>query len=133
METSTLSELRRLSGITRHRLYEEGEDFSSAAKTQPEMVKVFDKLKSKQSIWISSKSVMGMGPAASGGWMEFKVGRRSKAKKPRWWSEAVSLLPADGSKAHVMSKFKLWKSKEGDNISASQGDMGIMLKGIYVR
>lgn len=78
-------------------------------------------------------AVMGGGRAGSGDYYPHKVGRRSKSKSPRWWTEAVSLEPADGSKVPKVpsfAKYKLWKRKGGD-ISMSHGDMAVMLKGIY--
>jgi hypothetical protein len=97
---------------------------AKAATTQDEWVRIFDKLKSKQVIYLSMKY-------PSTGYAKFLVGRRSKAKKPRWWSENITLLPGDGSKVPTYAKYRLWKSKKGE-ISASHGDMAVFLTGIYV-
>lgn len=121
--------------IMREHLEEEDEDpekiKSKAATTQAEWAKIFDKLKSKQVIYLSTESVMGLGRRAAGEYTKYLVGRKSKSKKPRWWTEAISLLPGDGSKVPSFAKFKLWKDKDG-NISASHGDMAVTLKGMYV-
>jgi hypothetical protein len=98
-----------------------------------EWPRIFDNLKPGQIVYIAMTAVMGGGRASSGEYYPHKVGRRSKSKSPRWWSEAVSLEslePAVGSKAPSFAKYKLWKSKNGD-ISMSHGDMAVMLKGIY--
>ena len=73
-------------------------------------------------------AVMGMSRAESGAYVAHKVGRRSVAKRPQWWTEAISLLPADGSKANKFAQYKLWKRKAG-GLSVSSGDMGAELHG----
>lgn len=106
-------------------------DIAANASTDPATwTAIFDRLKPGQIIYIAMTSVMGMGRAESGGYFPHKVGRRSKAKSPRWWSEAISLEPADGRKVPSFAKYKLWKGKDG-KISMSHGDMAVMLKGIY--
>lgn len=110
-------------------------EFSNAiaerASTDPvELSQIFDNLKPGQIIYIAMTAVMGGGRAGSGAYYPHKVGRRSKSKKPRWWSEAMGLEPVDGSKVPDFAKYKLWKRANGD-ISMSHGDMAVMLKGIY--
>lgn len=87
-------------------------------------VRIFDSLKSKQDISIEYSSVMGRG----GGKRDFKVGRRGKDKKGRWWSEKITLVNADGSKPSKMSQLTLWKSRKGDKISLSIGNMAATIK-----
>ena len=106
-------------------------EIAAKASTDPaEWSAIFDRLRPGQIIYIAMTAVMGGGRASSGGYFPHKVGRRSKSKVPRWWTEAIGLEPADGSKAHSFAKYKLWKRKSGD-ISMSAGDMSVMLKGIY--
>jgi hypothetical protein len=106
-------------------------EIASKASTDPaEWSAIFDRLRPGQTIYIAMTSVMGMSRAESGAYVPHKVGRRSKSKVPRWWTEAIGLEPADGSKAHSFAKYKLWKRKDG-NVSMSSGDMAVMLKGIY--
>lgn len=115
------------------------------ASTDPaEWSQIFDRLKPGQIVYIAMSSVMGSGRGAeSGNYYPHKVGRRSKSKKPRWWSEAVGLEPVDGSKVPDFAKYKLWKRAssadsrgfaEGfapKDISMSHGDMAVFIKGIY--
>jgi hypothetical protein len=106
-------------------------DIAAKASTDPaEWPQIFDRLRPGQTIYVAMTSVMGMRRAESGGYFPHKVGRRSKSRTPRWWTEAITLLPADGSKAHKFAQYKLWKGKSGD-VSMSHGDMAVMLKGIY--
>lgn len=101
------------------------------ASTDPaEWEAIFDRLRPGQIVFIAMTSVMGMGRAESGAYHPHKVGRKSKSKVPRWWSEAVSLERADGSKSPSYAKYKLWKRKDG-SISMSHGDMAVTMKGIY--
>jgi hypothetical protein len=103
------------------------------ASTDPtEWLQIFDRLKPGQIVYIAMTAVMGSGRGAeSGNYYPHKVGRRSKSKKPRWWSEALGLEPVDGSKVPDFAKYKLWKRKDGDSISMSHGDMAVDIKGIY--
>ena len=104
---------------------------SDKASTNPaEWSHIFDSLKPGQIVYISMSAVMGMSRAESGDYHPHKVGRRSKAKRPQWWTEAIALEPADGRKVPSFAKYKLWKSKDG-RISMSHGDMAVTLKGIY--
>jgi len=101
------------------------------ASTDPsEWEAIFNRLRPGQFIFVAMTSVMGLGRAEGGAFFPHMVGRRSKSKSPRWWSEAISLEPADGSKAASFAKYKLWKQKDG-RISMSHGDMAVTLKGIY--
>lgn len=92
---------------------------------------IFDALKPGQTIYISATSAMGHGRTEGNAYMPHKVGRRSKAKRPGWWSEAISLEPASGKKVPTFAKYKLWKSKDG-RVSMSHGDMAIFLHGLAV-
>ncbi len=101
-----------------------------ASKDPAEWVQIFDRLKPGQLVYLALTSVMGMSRAESGAYTAHKVGRRSKPKRPHWWVEAISLLPADGGKPHPFAQYKLWKHKSG-GVSVSSGDMAMDLKGIY--
>jgi hypothetical protein len=129
MTTKTSAQLDREIAET---LSKDPASLAALASTDPgEWTAIFDRLKPGQIIYIAMTSVMGMGRADSGGYFPHKVGRRSKStKSTSWWSEAVSLDPADGSKAGSFAKYKLWKRKDG-KISMSHGDMATMIKGIY--
>jgi hypothetical protein len=99
-------------------------------------VAIFDSLRPGQTIEVALTSVMGMGSATDGTFREWKVGRKSRSKK--YNSEAITLMPMDGSKPNKFNAFRLWKRSRRDHrtgeekpgISASHGDMGIMIKGI---
>jgi hypothetical protein len=105
------------------------------------MGKLFDKLASKKikTIHMDATGVMGGG---TGG---FKVFKRGRLGKPRTWRGSgskgsstrvsLSIVPLDDQKRPIKmrSGYKLWKSEYEDgsvNVSASIGDMGLMLKGL---
>jgi hypothetical protein len=101
-----------------------------------EWPQIFDSLKPGQTVYIAMTAVMGSGRGPeSGTYYPHKVGRRSVAKVPRWWSEAITLMPADGSKRSSFAGYKLWKGKGRETgepyVSMSSGDMGVTIKGIY--
>jgi len=102
-------------------------------ESQDRLVALFDSLKSKQKIKVAMTAVMGSGKYTDGQPHEWLVGRRARSKK--YGSETITLMPVDGSwKPTKYNAFKLWKkksSRDGETyISASQGDMGLMLKSI---
>lgn len=108
-----------------------GKDIARMASRSPnEWVQIFDRLKPGQIIYLAMTAVMGMNRAESGDYVAHKVGRRSVPKRPQWWTEAISLIPADGSKANKFSQYKLWKRKSG-GLSVSSGDMAGEIQGIY--
>ena len=106
-------------------------DIAARASRDPaEWPAIFDRLKPGQIVYLAITSVMGASRAESGAYVAHKVGRRSKARRPQWWVESISLLPADGSKPHPFAQYKLTKRKSGE-ISASSGDMAVFLEGMY--
>jgi hypothetical protein len=123
-----LTEQRRLAGITPARPLQEEVDaeFAKAhAVTAPEqLVHVFDKLKSNQTIWVAYSAVMS---TASKAYRPYVVGRRSHSKK--YNVSSITITPP-GTKPGRMMKVTL--RKRGDRVSLALGDMGASLIGIYV-
>jgi hypothetical protein len=91
-----------------------------------ELSEIFDSLKPKETILVAMKSVMGMSRVTDGNYHEWKVGRRSYSKK--YGVTTITLLPMDGSKPNKFNRFALRKRR--DKVSASHGDMGVMLIGV---
>ena len=118
---------REIAEVLSSKIPGEGEGSTDPA----EWPQIFDRLRPGQTIYVAMTSVMGMSRAESGSYVPYKVGRRSKARTPRWWTEAITLEPADGSRVPKFAQYRLWKGKSGD-ISMSHGDMAVMLKGLYV-
>ncbi len=95
--------------------------------SQSELARVFKSLKPKEKILVAMTSVMGMGKYTDGKYHEWIVGRKSSSKK--YGRVSYTLLPADGSwKPTKFNRFALNMRK--DMVTASQGDMALMLKGI---
>lgn len=103
---------------------------------QKDYVEVFDSLRPGQVIEVALKSVMGRGTMTDGNFHEWRVGRKSRSKK--YNSETITLMPMDGSKPSKFNAFRLWKrsrrnhmtGEDTPGISASHGDMGIMIIGL---
>jgi hypothetical protein len=119
---------------------EEGkDDLLKAASSKDQWVKLFDELanKRRKTIQLDMSGVMGGG---TNGMREFKRGRMGKPKQWRgsgrkgpFTRVSLSILPLDeqGQPIKMRSGYKLWRSLYEDGsaeISASIGDMGIMIK-----
>lgn len=101
---------------------------AGAAKTQPELRKIFDRLKPKQVIWVSYKAIMGS--IGHQRWQPMTVGRRGRSKK--YNTTTVTLLHQGQTKPGPSGmQTKLMRRGDGD-VSIALGDMGAELKGIYV-
>jgi hypothetical protein len=119
---------------------EEGKgDLLKAASSEDRWVKLFDELanKRRKTIQLDMSGVMGGG---TNGMREFKRGRMGKPKQWRGSGSkgpfervSLSILPLDDQGQPIKSRagYKLWRSLYEDgsaSISASVGDMGIMIK-----
>jgi len=109
----------------------EGRDEAAHAKahavTSPEgLSKLFDRLKSKQVVWMAYSAVMGRG---SKEYRPYTVGRRSHSKKYNVTS--VRLMPGKGAKPSRGMKISLMRRSDG-GVRVALGDMGATLVGIYV-
>jgi hypothetical protein len=110
-----------------------------AASSKDQRVKLFDELanKRRKTIQLDMSGVMGGG---TNGMREFKRGRMGKPKQWRGSGSkgpfervSLSILPLDDQGQPIKSRagYKLWRSLYEDgsaSISASVGDMGIMIK-----
>jgi len=110
-----------------------------AASSKDQWVKLFDELanKRRKTIQLDMTGVMGGG---TNGMRTFKRGRMGKPKQWRgnrgsgpFTRVSLSILPLDdqGQPIKMRSGYKLWRSLYEDGsaeISASIGDMGIMIK-----
>lgn len=116
-----------------NKTYFKGEEVEETSLEEEEMtatdhegyVKIFDKLKPKQTVHLALKSVMGMGKYTDGEFHPFTVGRKSTSKKTN--SVAITVMP-EGKKLPAMGKFTL--RKRGDKVMAAQGNMAVMIKGM---
>lgn len=129
---SILEEQRKLAGVTPARPGHVTEEVDAAhakahAATTPEQyTRIFDSLKSKQTVWVSYSAVMS---TASKDFRPYTVGRRSHSKKYNVTS--ITLLPPGVKKPGRMMKTTLMKRANG-NVSLALGDMGTSLLGLYV-
>jgi hypothetical protein len=98
----------------------------TATRNPDDWAAIFDSLRPGQSVWVAMTSVMGMSTRTDGTLQEWKVGRRSRSRK--YGTEAITLMPLDGTKLPPHAAYRL--RKRGDRVSASQGDMGLMLKAL---
>lgn len=96
-----------------------------AATTPEELVRVFERLKSKQKVWMSYGAVMSMAGKA---YRPYVVGRRSRSKK--YDVTSITMLTA-GEKPGRYMKIKLRRHGEG-SVGVALGDMGASLLGLYV-
>lgn len=100
-----------------------------AVTDREKYAEVFDRLKSKQTVWVSYGAVMG---TASKEFRPYTVGRRSHSKKYNVTS--ITLLPPGQTKASKFRNFNrisLMKYKDGQ-VSIALGDMGASLLGMYL-
>ena len=105
---------------------------------QTAWVKIFDDMASKRLKTLQ----MDAGGTMGGGTNGFRTFKRGRMGKPRRWSGGVngghervsmSIIGLDADGKPMRSRFKLWRSVYDDgtaSISASVGDMGLMLKGL---
>ena len=96
-----------------------------AVTKREEYARVFDQLKSKQTLWVSYSAVMG---TASKAFRPYTVGRRSHSKKYNVTS--ITLLPPGVKKQGRFMKTQL--RKRGEQVSIALGDMGAQLLGLYL-
>jgi len=105
---------------------------ATPAGSSEKLVALFDSLRPKQKIAVAMKSVMGTSEMTDGSPHDWLVGRRARSKK--YNSETITLMPVDGSwKPNKYNAFKIWKRNRPDgsaSISASRGDMALMLQSI---
>lgn len=98
-----------------------------AVKDPAGWMKLFDSLKPGQTLWVDYRSVMGK---SSPGYVPFKVGRKSNSKKYNY--SAVTLLaPGQGKTMERGWQPKLYKQR--GKIDFALGDMGTILKGLYLQ
>lgn len=128
-----LEEQKQLAGIDAGRsdwrnLNEDEQAHAKAhAVTSTEgLSKVFDQLKSKQTVWMAYSAVMSR---AGKEYRPYTVGRRSHSKKYNVTS--ITLMPGKGTKKYRGMKFALRRRGEG-HVSVALGDMGATLIGLYV-
>jgi len=103
--------------------------YLQATANREEWPAIFDSLKPRQRVYLAMTAVMGMSEATDGKFHEWTVYRRSRGRG----YEAITLLQQDGSKPNKYNAYKLWKKTDrqgNEYVSASVGDMGIMLKGM---
>ena len=101
---------------------------SSAKHASEDFGRVFDRLKSGQTVQVAVKSVMGRSSLFDGSFHEFKVGRRSHSKK--YGVTSLAIHPVGESKPRGRgAQIKLMKRSNG-NVSVAIGNMGATLKGL---
>ena len=98
------------------------------AVTNPDQYeRVFDSLKSKQTVWVSYSAVMSM---ASKEFRPYTVGRRSHSKK--YNVSSITLLRPGQKSAGRVFQIKLMRRGSG-KVGIALGDMGASLLGLYVQ
>ena len=105
-------------------------DYAQAhAATTPEALSaLFDKLKPKQTVWMSWTNY-GSGSGDTRTFSPYTVNRRSFSKK--YNVSSVSLLRPGQKSANSLVKLTLMKRSDGD-VSLAIGDMATKLHGIYL-
>lgn len=101
--------------------------------SKADWVKVFDGLRSGQTIKASFKAVMGSSDLLDGSLHEFKVGRKSVSKKHG--VESVALEPVGRPKMGPGARIRLHKRTKADGtamVTASTGDMGMSIVDLKV-
>lgn len=117
-------------GLSERKLNEAEVDAAHAkahAVTSPEeLSKLFDRLKSKQTVWMAYSAVMS---TASKDYRKYTIGRRSHSKK--YNRSAITMLPFGQKKVGRFSKITLSRRGEG-TVGVALGDMAASLIGLYV-
>lgn len=97
-----------------------------ATKDPDHYTKIFDKLKPKQTIWLSYSAVMG---SQDKGYRPYTVGRRTTSKKYK--VQSVSLLRSGQKSASSLVKLTLMKRSNG-SVQLAIGDMAANIHGMYL-
>jgi hypothetical protein len=96
-----------------------------AVTSNDEIIKIFDRLKSKDTLWMSFTGVMSM---RTDEFQEFRVGRKSQSKK--YGSTTISLMRPGQTKADPVHR-RLALVKRKGVVMLVFGDMWMHLRGIY--